>query len=500
MGELHRSFYRVAIGADKEIAKLLQAADNNHLQRLHSACNEKSSVGRKPRPGKDSAMSPTGGHTENVLLIVIIQLIVIVASARIFGGLFRRMGQPLVCGEIAAGLILGPSFFGGMFPHLFHKVFDPSVGQIFAVMSQIGLILLMFLIGLEFDFGHLNNNGRTAMSISMAGILLPFTLGFFLGRWIYGALRLNGSWINLALFMAAAMSITAIPILGRIMIELNLGRSRIGSLTISAAAADDASGWILLALVTAIARSTLKPVKLGVMILEVIVFAACMVWGVRPLIKKWTDRQMRGHQGRLSLSALAVLLIMIMVAALITNLIGIFSIFGAFFLGALLYDQHQFRKAVQERLQDFVTVFFLPIFFTYTGLRTDIGTMQGSGLWLMCALVLLAAFVGKFGGCWLAAWFNGLPWREASMIGIMMNTRALMELIVVNIGFELGVIPKSVFFMLVFMAVASTYVTTPVLRRLVRSSEVERDYLDSEFARRVEFSKTREVLNPASPM
>jgi Kef-type K+ transport system membrane component KefB len=444
------------------------------------------------------SMSPTGGHTENILLIVIVQLIVIVAASRIFGSLFRRMGQPLVCGEIAAGLILGPSFFGGMFPHLFHTVFNPSVGQIFAIMSQIGLILLMFLIGLEFDFGHLSNNRGTALSISMAGIILPFTLGFLLGRWMHAALHMSGSWLNLALFMAAAMSITAIPILGRIMVELNISRTRIGSLTISAAAADDASGWILLALVTAIARSTLNPVKLGVMILEVVVFAVCMVWGVRPLLKKWTARQMGEHQGKLSLGGLAVLLIMILLAAVVTNLIGIFSIFGAFFFGALLYDQHEFRHAVQERLRDFVTVFFLPIFFTYTGLRTDIGTMGGAGLWFMCGLVLLTAFVGKFGGCWLAARFNGLPWREASMIGIMMNTRALMELIVINIGFELGVIPKSVFFMLVFMAVASTYVTTPVLRRLVRSSELEREYMDSEFARRVEFPRTREVLSPAS--
>ena len=206
-------------------------------------------------------MSPTGAQTENILLIVIVQLIIIVAASRFFGGLFRRMGQPLVCGEIAAGLILGPSFFGGMFPHLFHRVFDPSVGQIFSMMSQIGLILLMFLIGLEFDFGHLSNNRGTALSISLAGIILPFSLGFLLGRWMHAVLHMNGGWLNLALFMAAAMSITAIPILGRIMIELNLTRTRIGSLTISAAAADDASGWIILALVTAIARSTLNPVN-----------------------------------------------------------------------------------------------------------------------------------------------------------------------------------------------------------------------------------------------
>jgi Kef-type K+ transport system membrane component KefB len=429
-------------------------------------------------------MSPTGGHLENVLLIVIIQLIVIIAAARFFGGLFRRFGQPLVCGEIAAGLILGPSLFGGIFPRLFHTVFNPSVGQIFSVMSQIGLIMLMFLIGLEFDFGHLTQNRGTAMSISAVGIILPFSLGLLLGRWMHSALGLNGSWLPFALFMAAAMSITAIPILGRIMMELNINRTRIGSLTISAAAADDASGWIILAVVTAIARSALNPTKLGIMIVETVGFAAAMVWIARPLLKKWTAQHMRKNKGRLSLSGLAMVLIMILAAAAATNVIGIFSIFGAFFFGAILYDQHEFGAAVQERLRDFVTVFFLPIFFTYTGLRTDIGTMGGSGLWVMCGLVLLAAFVGKFGGCWLAARLSGLPWREASIIGVMMNTRALMELIVINIGFELGVIPKSVFFMLVVMAVVSTYITAPALRRIIRSSEVEQDYLSSEFAER----------------
>jgi Kef-type K+ transport system membrane component KefB len=434
-------------------------------------------------------MSPTNGHSENILLIVVLQLIVIVASSRVFGALFRRIGQPLVCGEIAAGLVLGPSLFGGMFPALFHRVFDPSVSQIFSVLSQIGLILLMFLIGLEFDFDHLRKNRGTALAISSAGILLPFILGFFLGRLMHSALHLSGSWINLSLFMAAAMSITAIPILGRIMVELNINRTRIGSLTISAAAADDASGWIILAIVTALVRSTFNPQRLAFMVLETVGFAVFMVWIMRPLLKKWTAYHLRRHSGKLSASGLAITLIIVFLAAALTNVIGIFSIFGAFFLGALLYDLREFREAIQHRLRDFVTVFFVPIFFTYTGLRTDIGTMAGASLWVMCGLVLLTAFVGKFGGCSLAARLNGVPWREASMIGVMMNTRALMELIVINIGFELGIIPKSVFFMLVFMAVVTTYVTTPVLRRLVRSSELERDYLKSEFAGRVEVAQ-----------
>ncbi|MFN7921902.1 MAG: cation:proton antiporter [Bryobacteraceae bacterium] len=426
--------------------------------------------------------SPVNAHVENVLLIVMIQLMVIIASARISGVLFRRLGQPQVCGEIAAGLILGPSLLGGLMPGLFARVFDPSVSQIFSILSQTGLVLLMFLIGLEFDFGHLDENRHSAFSISIAGIVLPFGLGFALGWFLHGQMGLSGSWINFALFMAAAMSITAIPILGRIMVELGLNRTRIGALTISAAAIDDATGWIILALVTAIVRSSFDAWKLSLMIAEVAGFAALMMFVVRPQLIRWTRATLAKSGGELSLNALAVLLILILISAMATNLIGIFSIFGAFFFGAILYDQHEFTAAVKRRLSDFVTVFFLPIFFTYTGLRTDIGTMTGATLWFYCGLVLAAAMIGKFGGCSIAARANGLPWRESAIVGVMMNTRALMELIVINIGYDLGVIPKSVFFMLVFMAVFTTYITTPLLRRLVHSSEVEESYQASEFA------------------
>ena len=426
--------------------------------------------------------SPLNAHIENVLLTVIIQLIVIIAASRLAGALFRKIGQPQVCGEIAAGLILGPSLLGSMFPGLFHSIFNPSVGSIFSIMSQLGLVLLMFLIGLEFDFGHLDDNRNTAMSISAAGIVVPFGLGFALGHYMHGEMGLQGSPLNFALFIATAMSITAIPILGRIMIELNINRTRLGSLTISAAAVDDASGWILLALVSAIARSSFDPMKFALMIGEVLLFGLVMIFGIRPLVIKWS-RRVLAVDGNLSLDSLAGILILILLSAICTNLIGIFSIFGAFFLGAILYDQTVLVAAIRRRLSDFVTVFFLPIFFTYTGLRTDIGTMAGNGMWFFCGLILLAAIVGKFGGCTLAARANGLPWREASIIGVMMNTRALMELIVINIGYDLGVIPKSVFFMLVFMAVVTTYMTAPILRRLVPNSEIEEDYSASDFAR-----------------
>lgn len=410
--------------------------------------------------------APPTAHIENILLIVLLQLIVIIAAARIFGMLFRRFGQPQVCGEIAAGLILGPSLFGRFFPEISVKVFDPSVNPILSIVSQIGLVLLMFLIGLEFEFGHLKQNRRAALSVSIAGIILPFGLGFWLGSYMHGLLHLQGNWIFFALFMATAMSITAIPILGRIMIELEMNRTLLGSLTITAAAMDDAIGWILLALVTAISQSNFDPWVFGRMIAGVLAFGAVMLFVVRPLAIRWINASLRSGGGTLSLNALAVLLVLIFTAAICTNLIGIFSIFGAFMLGAVLYDQTEFVAAIRTRLSDFVTVFFLPIFFTYTGLRTDIGSMTGGELWFLCGLVLLAATVGKLGGCTLAARWNGFSWKDSSIIGVMMNTRALMELIVINIGFELGIIPRTVFFMLVFMAIFTTYMTAPVLRRL----------------------------------
>ena len=430
--------------------------------------------------------TPVNAKIEEVMLLVILQLIIIIGAARISGNLFKRFGQPAVCGEIAAGLILGPSLFGKFFPGVFHAVFDPSVGQIFSVLSQIGLILLMFLIGLEFDFGHLSDNKKTAVSVSVVGIILPFSLGFGLGKIIHDQLGLTSPWLSFSLFMATAMSITALPILGRIMIELNINRTRVGSLTISAAALDDATGWTILAFVTAIVRATLDPVKMATMIAEVIAYGLIMALVVRPLVIKWAKNTLKKNSGDISLNSLAILLILVLASAAITNLIGIFSIFGGFMMGAILFDQHEFREAVSRRLSDFVTAFFLPIFFTYTGLRTDIGQMAGGKLWLFCGLVLAAAIIGKFGGCTVAARLSGVAPRESAIIGVMMNARALMELIVINIGYDLGIIPKSVFFMLVFMAVTTTYMTTPILRRLIHGSELWDAYKRSSFAAQFE--------------
>ena len=296
---------------------------------------------------------------EHILLKVIFQLTLIVVTARIFAELFRKIGQPGVCGEMAAGLVLGPSLFGKLFPQIFHRVFDPSVAQIFTVFSQVGLVLLLFLIGMEFEFNHLRTHGRRAVAISLAGIVLPFGCGLLLARVIYPFIAREISFVGFSLFTATAMSITALPTLGRILIEFGLNRTQLGVTAITAAALDDAAGWIILASINAFVRSNFQPLRTAQMLLEVLAFGGLLLFVVRPLLKKWIRRVLQVEGQQLSFTTLTVVLALMFGAAMITNIIGIFSIFGAFLMGAVLFDQDEFRKAVALRLRDFVYVFFL---------------------------------------------------------------------------------------------------------------------------------------------
>src|SRR5262249_43339168 len=254
--------------------------------------------------------------------------------------------------------------------------------------------------------------------------------------------------------------------------ELNITRTRLAALTITGAAIDDASGWILLASVAAVVRARFDPTDTVIMVAETLAFALVMVLIVKPLAIRWARHTLTRHHGELSVTALAILPAAILLCAVATNLIGIFAIFGAFFLGAVLSAEAGLRRAVNRRLHDLVTAFFVPIFFTYTGLRTDIGTLNSAGLWLVCGLVLAAAIIGKFGGCGLAAWAGGLSRREAACVGALMNTRGLMSLVVINVGYDLGVIPQSVFCMLVLMALVTTLMTTPMILWLKRGTEL----------------------------
>jgi len=326
------------------------------------------------------------------------------------------------------------------------------------------LILLLFLIGIDFDFQHLKAHKGKPFVVSAVGIALPFALGFGVGLLIHPEVAPNSDMLTFALFVGLTLSITALPILGRILIEFGLNRAPLGVLTITSAALDDAVGWILLALVTSIATTGPDWGRVALMMVETLLYAVFLFVIARPLLKRWARSAIRDGTGVLRLDHLAVLLVMLLCSGLVTLEIGIFPIFGAFMLGAVFHDEIEFRQAVIAKLNDFVTVFFLPIFFTYTGLRTDAGSVSGGLLWAMSGLVVVAGIAGKLGGCTLAARATGLPWRDSYMVGALMNTRALMALIVINVGLSAGILNPTSFFMLVTMAVITTFMTAPLLR------------------------------------
>ncbi|HVT81373.1 MAG TPA: cation:proton antiporter [Phycisphaerae bacterium] len=417
--------------------------------------------------------------SEHLLVVVLLQLAIIIAVARACGLLIRRIRQPAVVGEIAAGLILGPSVLGKIERWTWgdHRIslaiFDPAVSPIFTILSQLGLILLLFLVGLEFDFSHLRTGHRKALAISAAGAVLPFGMGYALGPFVLPYLETPVEVHGFSLFLGTAMAITAMPVLARMMIDFNITRTRLAAITISAAAVNDAVGWIVLAAVSAVVNAKYDPWGSLRMALLTLGFGAAMVLVVRPVLGRWARWAMARGKGEIGLTSLAFLLIVIFLAAIATSLIGIFAIFGAFILGAALSGEHQFREAVSRRLRDFVMVFFLPVFFTYTGLRTDVGTLDTRALWLLAAAACAVAVAGKFGGCSIAARATGMTWRESLCVGSLMNTRGLMELIVINVGLDLGVIPHSVYCMLVLMAVATTLMTAPLLFAFHKGTELE---------------------------
>ena len=449
----------------------------------------------------DAALGLKKLHVEALLVPVLVQLIVIIVAARLAGMLARRLGQPMVVGEIVAGLLLGPSLFGAVFPDTSAAVFRPALEgvepalaaaafpKIFEVLKELGLIFLLFLIGLEFDFGHLKVKGRAAGAIMLAGTALPFALGIGLAGVIHPHLEPHDRTgepvplLAMTLFLGTALSITALPILGRMMMELGVTRTKLAAVVISAAAVGDAVGWILLAAVAAVAKAEFSAAGTAVMAAETVGFFALMQFAARPVLVRYFRSSLAASGGQLSLNALAVLLAVLLGSAIVTGLIGIFAIFGAFILGAVLSDQHALREAVAARIRDFVTAFFLPIFFTYTGLRTEVASVGGGPMWLICGAVVFAAVFGKVVGAGVAARLTGFTAREAGIVGLMMNTRALMELIVINVGYDLGVIPKSLFCMLVLMAVLTTIMTTPLVLLLRRGTELDEPIRASGFLR-----------------
>ena len=410
--------------------------------------------------------SSTVHATEALLFFTLLQLCVIVLAGRIAAVVARSVGQAGAVGEIIIGVLLGPSLLGWLAPELFDLVFRSTPPQPLTILSQVGLLLLMFQIGLEFEFGHLTErrNRLAVLAVSVAGLVMPFALGLGLAAVMPQAYIGTTNHTAFALFVATALSITALPILGRIMIEFDLTRAPIGVIAISAAAVNDVVGWLMLAVVTALTTAQFSGDGFALNVALVAAFAALCWWGLRPLLVRVVRHGMRAEP-RLGGALMGIVLCCIFAAGMATYKLAIFAIFGGFMVGVMLHDQADFVAAWKERVGHFVYVFFLPIFFTYTGLRTDVGLLGDGHAWLWCALLIAVATLGKFGGCYVAARLAGLDRSESKVIGVMMNTRGLMELVVVNVGFDLGVIGREMFTMLVLMAIFSTVITSPALRR-----------------------------------
>ncbi|HUL66393.1 MAG TPA: cation:proton antiporter [Burkholderiaceae bacterium] len=402
---------------------------------------------------------------ETLLFFTLLELIVIVGAARLFGWMARRVGQPRVIGEVVAGLVLGPSLFGALAPETFNYVFKSTDAVTVSIISQLGLIFLMLQVGMEFEFGVLRERrSRTAAAfVSIAGIVAPFVLGVLIGYISAPVLAPRSAAIGYILFCGVALSITAMPVLGRIMIELDLTRTWVGAITISAAAVNDVVGWLLLAVVSAAVAGNLSPGGTSMRVLALAAYVAFAFLVLRPLLRRLLDRTSTAPEP-LTLNGLALVLMFAFASAIATFMIGIFAIFGGFMIGVLLHDRRAFVNAWRQRVAPLVNTLFLPVFFTFTGLRTNLSGLDSGELWLWCAAFILLAYLGKYGGCYVGARLAGVTKDEARTMAIMMNTRGLMELVVLNVGYDLGVIPQNVFTMLVLMAVVTSVTTAPLLR------------------------------------
>jgi Kef-type K+ transport system membrane component KefB len=403
--------------------------------------------------------------SEMLLFVTLLELAVIVIAGRVGAALARRVGQSAVVGEIIMGILLGPSLLGWVAPQAFEFVFRSTAPEPLQVLSGLGLVLLMFQIGLEFDFSHLTERSSRAvvLRVSAACLVLPFGIGLVLGYYAAPVLSPQANRIDSALFVATAFSITALPVLGRIMLDLRVTRTRLAVIAISAAAVNDIVGWLLLALVTALAVTTFDGAHFGLRILLLAGYVLVCIGWLRPLLKKLVRRS-NPTEGRMSGNLLGALLVMTFLSAMATYQLGIFAVFGAFLIGVILFDEPELVRAWQERVGQFVAVFFIPIFFTYTGLRTSIGSLSSPAAWGWCALTIALATAGKFGGAYLGARRSHLTHTQATILAFMMNTRGLMELVVINVGLDLGIISQQMFTILVLMAIVSTVITTPALR------------------------------------
>ena len=400
-------------------------------------------------------------NVKHPLAILLAQIITIIIVARFFGWMFRKIGQPTVIGEIIAGIVIGPSLVGLYFPEFSNALFPlASLGNL-QFLSQIGLILFMFVIGMELDLKVLKNKANEALVISHASIIIPFALGVGLAYFIYHRFAPQGvEFLSFSLFMGIAMSITAFPVLARIVQERGIHKTKIGTIVITCAATDDITAWCILAAVIAIVKAGSFVSSLYIIGLA-FAYVLVMIFVVKPFLKRIGD--LYGTKNKLNKPVVAIFFLTLILSSYLTEIIGIHALFGAFMTGAIMPDISKFRAIFINKVEDVSVILLLPLFFVFTGLRTQIGLINDSYLWEITGWIILVAVAGKFFGSALAARFVGQNWQESLTIGALMNTRGLMELVVLNIGYDLGVLTSEIFTMMVIMALVTTFMTGPAL-------------------------------------
>jgi Kef-type K+ transport system membrane component KefB len=396
---------------------------------------------------------------------LVLQIALVLAVSRVVGSLFLKIHQPRVVGEMFAGIMLGPSLLGWIAPGLSAFLFPPSSLGYLNALSQVGVVVFMFLVGLGIDPKELKSQGHTAVLTSHLSITLPFVLAACLATYLYPRLSDNSvPFSSFALFMGAAMSITAFPVLARILTERDLLHTRLGTVVIACAAVDDVTGWCVLAYIVLLIRATNSQKSIWLMIGGLIAFALLMLFGVQRLLRAFESLYRKKAQ--LSENAIALMVLLALGSALCTEWLGIHLLFGSFLLGAIMPKEQKFVRYVRERFETIVATVLLPLFFAFTGLRMNVGLVKGPEMWLSCGLIILVATFGKFGGSMLASWWAGMSVREAAGVGTLMNTRGLMELVVLNIGLDTKVISPALFSMMVVMALVTTFMTSPVLEKI----------------------------------
>ena len=415
------------------------------------------------------------------LFTLVLQIAVILAVCRVVGSLFRWIRQPRVVGEMFAGILLGPSLLGWVAPHFSSYLFPSSSLGFLNALSQVGVVIFMFLVGLGINPKELKSQGHAAVLTSHVSITAPFVAASILALYLYPRLSDDSvSFTNFALFMGAAMSITAFPVLARILTERNALGSRLGTVAIACAAVDDITGWCILAYIVALIRAAESSSPFWIKVCGIAVFGLMMIYGVRRLLEGF-ESVYRKH-GALSESLMAFMLLLVLASALFTEALGIHLLFGAFLMGAIMPKEPQFVRYVLDRFETITVTMLLPLFFAFTGLRTNVGLVKGQEMWIYCGLIILVATAGKLGGSTLASWLAGMRLREAVGLGTLMNTRGLMELVILNIGLDVKVISPALFSMMVLMALVTTFMTTPLLEVICPLHSVTKEPIAAEVA------------------